>query len=324
MPLPVLKPNYVDAHAILWRYDCWLKTARRSPATRRIYGAALRRWFEFCEDPLSPSRAAVEAWVRARRGAVGVSTFNGELSALRAFYGWAFTMGLVEDDLRPLLPSSHRGASPRAPRFLLEPEVGKLLASPDLSTLVGFRDHVMLRLLYETGLRASELVALGMGDVLPDRLVYVHGGKGGVDRYQPISEEMADLLAAWVRLRRSTRPGKALVLFVTHRGHGFASGRSVWEIVQRYARRALGTGAGYERLQKTTKQRPWTGHYPHLLRASFATHLLQNGVDLRAVQELLGHANIQTTARYLGVDFEYLREQHRRYHPRAKRLTSQQ
>ncbi|HKK04464.1 MAG TPA: tyrosine-type recombinase/integrase, partial [Gammaproteobacteria bacterium] len=113
------------------------------------------------------------------------------------------------------------------------------------------------------------------------------------------------------------RPGKASVLFVTQRGRRFSSGRALWDIVDRYARRAIGLGRGYERMTIARRRKPWSGQYPHLLRASMATHMLERGCDLRAVQELLGHASLSTTALYLGVDLALLRREHQK-HPRAK------
>jgi len=247
---------------------------------------------------------------------VCVSTFNQELTAVRAFYRWAVLWEHTDSSTLALLPRSHR-APKRLPRNLTEHEIGRLLAEPDLSTLVGFRDHVIMRMAYETGLRAAELVALELGGITGDGYVRVVAGKGRVDRLVPISAEMERLLDAWVALRRSTKPGKAAAMFVTHRGRRFTSGRAVWEIVNRYARRAIGLGRGYDRMTAARRQKPWSGQYPHLLRASMATHMLERGCDLRAVQELLGHASISTTALYLGVDLAMLKREHQK-HPRAK------
>lgn len=310
--------HYSDEIIVKW--GLYLEACRCSPKTRRLYAAVLRHWVSVVGAPLSITREHVMDWTRQRRSAVQVSTYNKELTALRSFYRWAHLWGYTQADLSVLLPMSHR-APQRVTRVLTEGQVGMLLATPDLTTVIGFRDHVIMRLLYETGMRASELAALELGSVLDDGTVLIRAGKGAVDRYQPISEEMQGLLAAWVRQRVTLRPGKASALFVTERGRAFAGGSTVWAIVARYAYAALGRGCGYHTVEKAFRRRPWTGYYPHLLRASFATHLLERGCDLRAVQELMGHADIATTARYLGVDIAHVKRVYMAHHPRASRVS---
>lgn len=245
---------------------------------------------------------------------MSVNTFNQELAGVRAFYAWALRWGFVAEDVPALLPKGRR-APARLPRYLDEYQVGWLLAAPDLTTFTGFRDHVMIRLAYDSGLRAGELVRLCLGDILDDGLLFVSMGKGRVDRYVPYSDAMGALLDQWLVVRRQARPGKRSVLFVTRHGLPFRSGRAVWEIVNRYARDALGLGRGYEMIVKTGQGAPWGGQYPHLLRASFATGLLKSGCDLRAIQEMLGHADVRTTARYLGVDIDMLKREHKKLFP---------
>lgn len=237
---------------------------------------------------------------------MGVSTWNQELVAVRAFYRWAYVMGVTSEDFSAWLPTSIKPPK-RLPRYLSDDQIGRILGQPDLSTFVGFRDHVVMRLAYETGITASETAALEIPDILD-------GFLSVADRYGrrelPISRAMAALLADWIQLRRTVRPGKSSALFVTNRGKPFRSGRTVWDIVNRYARQALGLARAFDRVRACARRKPWTGQYPHLLRASFATALLHNGVDLRAVQEMLGHASVKTTARYLGVDIEMLKREH--------------
>ncbi|RCX32113.1 tyrosine-type recombinase/integrase [Thioalbus denitrificans] len=309
MTEPALKRTYGRVGDLLYRFDQYLLVGGRSATTRRVYLATLRRWAAAVGDLLAPSGSSRDDWIRARRRSVGVATFNAEMSALRAFYRWAHFMDLSETDPATFIPHSTR-APRRLVRVLNEYQVGALLSAPDLQTLIGFRDHVILRLVYETGLRASEVVRLELGSVSDDRTVRVDAGKGRVDRILPISEQMLGLLDSWVMLRRATLPGKSAVLFCTHRGKPFRSGRSVWEIVNRYAREAMGLARGYESVRRVARQKPWSGQYPHLLRAAMATHLLERGCDLRAVQELLGHASLSTTARYLAVDIQMLKREH--------------
>lgn len=315
---PVLRGSYsAESASWLTRFDWSLQAAHRSRATRRIYGAVLRRWALHVPDLLNPAKAGLDAWLRDRRATTAAATMQQELVALRAFYRWAHAMGCTAVDHSTMLPAGPR-VPQRLPRYLTDDQVGQLLAAPNLATLVGFRDHVLIRLAYETGMRAGELVALQLGSVRDDRTIVILAGKGNVDRLVPISAAMLELLEAWVRLRQTTRPGKANALFVTHRGKALRSARSVWEIVTRYTRPALGLARAFDRIRAERKQRPWQGQYPHLLRASFATALLQRGCDLRAIQELLGHADVRTTARYLTVDLAMLKREHAKL-PRARR-----
>ncbi len=223
---------------------------------------------------------------------------------MRGFCRWLHRYGYAAEDISARLPRSSRPPQ-RLPRYLSADQVASVLAAPALDTLAGFRDHVMMRLLYECGIRSGEIVALGIGDAMIEhRALHVAG------RFIPFSLEMGLLLHDWLRLRQSTRPGKSNTLFVTSSGKPFRGARSVWEIVNRYARGALGLARGCERIGFTSRNRPWSGHYPHLFRAGFATALLNNGCDLRAVQQMLGHADLGTTARYLGVDIEMLKREH--------------
>lgn len=304
----VLKPSYRQL-TVIDRFSAFLRAGNRSETTIYLYIRVLWRWSGYVGEILSPDLAQIEAWVRVKRRSVSVATFNSELSALRSFYRFVYAWGYTDTDMSLRLPTSRR-APARLPRYLTEEQVGHLLAVPAINTLVGYRDHVMMRLAYETGLRAAEIITLQLGSIRPDNTVVVLAGKGGYDRIVPVSAELVGLIEGWVRIRRQTRPGKSACLFVTRTGKPFRKGRSLWEVVDRYARQGLGRGRGWESLERGSKGKPWQGQYPHLLRASFATHLLQNGCDLRSVQEMLGHSSVDTTARYLGVDIEMLKREH--------------
>lgn len=196
--------------------------------------------------------------------------------------------------------------------------MGVLLAAPDLSTFVGLRDHLIMATLYQCGLRASELAALEVGDVLVDGLLHIRG-KGGKQRLVPFGGAWHGLLRTYLQRRASVKPGKRAALFVTKHGRALRDGRSVWVIVNRYARRSLGLGCGVSRIEAYARGRPWQGHYPHMLRAAFATELMKGGLDIMSIAQMLGHESAETTTRYLGVDMETLRKV-AAYHPRAKRL----
>ncbi|HEX7030014.1 MAG TPA: tyrosine-type recombinase/integrase, partial [Gammaproteobacteria bacterium] len=261
---PVLNPSYGEEW--IERYGWYLQAAGRSKSTQRIYRAALRRFAVFVPELLEPSRHLIYAWMRARRSTVGLTTWNQELCAVRAFYRWAYVMGCAAEDFSQLLPAGIKPPK-RLPRYLTDDQVGLILGQPDLGTFVGFRDHVILRLAYETGITASEIAALELGDVLVELSISVAAGSGR--RVLPISRELTALLDDWVQLRRTAKPGKSTALFVTNRGKPFRSGRTIWDIVDRYARRALGLGRAFDRVRACARRKPWSGQYPHLLRASF-------------------------------------------------------
>jgi integrase/recombinase XerD len=186
------------------------------------------------------------------------------------------------------------------PKFLISEEVEKLLASPDISTITGVRDKAMLEVLYATGVRVSELVTLKLSDVNADLGLLVTLGKGSKERTVPMGQSAV----RWVRRYLSVRPkllgGKeSPLLFLTSKGHQI-SRQAFWKLIVNY-----GENAGI-------------GHItPHLLRHSFATHLLENGADLRSVQMMLGHSDISTTQIYTHITNERLREIYRKFHPRA-------
>lgn len=307
MTVPVIPLRYCKHRPadLVRRFDESLGYAGRSSNTRRLYTAIVRRWLLFVGDPFHFTPAQARQWFAERRQH-SVNTVNLDRKALRAFYRWSHLVLGADPDL---LASIGRLQKPpvRSVRFLTDTEMGELLAAPDLETYIGYRDHVMLRLMYECGLRASEIVQVGLGDFLDDGTLFVRG-KGNVERCVPFSANLLALVDGYIRIRRQVRPGKRATLFLTHRGRQFAGGRAVWEIVNRYARRTLGTSCGYMQLQYTAKRKPWSGpHYPHIVRASFASALLRSGCDLRAIQEMLGHRSIATTAAYLGMDMEQLR-----------------
>lgn len=238
-----------------------------------------------------------------------------KLAAVRTFARYLRREGLLEEDPGALVsaPKVER----RMPPHLAEDEVAVLLAAPDAATPLGLRDRAILELLYASGLRLSELVGLDVEDVnLSGRMVRVLG-KGGRERIVPFNPAAAaairDYLPARRGLVRRAPAGETVAragarrlrragdpLFVNYRG-GRLSGRSVARMVDR-----LVTRTGADR-----------GISPHALRHSFATHLLERGADLRAIQELLGHARITTTQRYTHVSAAQLIELYRRTHPRA-------
>jgi integrase/recombinase XerD len=184
------------------------------------------------------------------------------------------------------------------PNVLVLEEVDRLLAAPDTTTGKGVRDRALLEVLYATGLRVSELIGLRL-DGIDLQVGFVRCmGKGSKERIVPLGESAADAVEAYLRVRRVKKPTN--FLFLNNRG-GRLSRMGFWKILRGYG------------VQAKIKKRLT----PHVLRHSFATHLLERGADLRAVQTMLGHSNISTTEIYTHVMRERLKEIYKSYHPRA-------
>jgi integrase/recombinase XerD len=184
------------------------------------------------------------------------------------------------------------------PHVLTLEEVDRLLAAPDTSTARGLRDRALLEVLYATGLRVSELIGLRLDGVNIDAGFVRCVGKGSKERIVPLGASAAAAVAAYLQARRVKKPTN--YLFLNNRGEKL-SRMGFWKILRGYG------------VQAAIKKKLT----PHVLRHSFATHLLEHGADLRAVQTMLGHANISTTEIYTHVMRERLREIYKSYHPRA-------
>ncbi|HET6960711.1 MAG TPA: site-specific tyrosine recombinase XerD [Vicinamibacterales bacterium] len=249
----------------------------------------------------SLDRQALELFVREQRaGGLAPRSVARSVAAVRGFYRFLVLDRRLEsspaDDLRP------PRAWPSLPLFLSIEEVDTLIAQPDLTTTLGVRDRAMIELLYATGLRVSELVGVRLADLHLDEHYLTCVGKGSKERLVPIGEQASD----WIRRyagppRRELLKGRASPrLFVNARG-GALSRIGFWKILKQYARKA--------NLPRTLS--------PHVLRHSFATHLLERGADLRAIQLMLGHADLSTTQIYTHVLEARLRTVYDRFHPRA-------
>ncbi|TSE23970.1 Tyrosine recombinase XerD [Tepidimonas sediminis] len=243
----------------------------------------------------------LQGYMAARLPGSRATSSNRRLSAFKRFYRWALREGLIERD--PTLPLVTARTPLRVPKTLTEAQVEALLAAPDVGTPLGLRDRAMLELMYASGLRVSELVGLRLFELsLPDQVLRVTG-KGAKERLVPFGDVAADWLRRYLaQARPALLAGRSSDdLFVTER-HGAAMTRVMfWMLVKRYAARA-GIRAPLS---------------PHTLRHAFATHLLNHGADLRAVQLLLGHADIGTTTIYTHVARERLKVLHARHHPRG-------
>lgn len=238
--------------------------------------------------------------IRVREGAKAATTAR-LLSSLRRFYRWLVRENVRKDDPSAQIEAPRQGR--HLPGTLSEEEVDDLLQAPDTAHPLGLRDRAMLELLYATGLRVSELVGIRLGEMSLQNGVIRITGKGSKERLVPMGEEAHD----WAqRYLREARPllmqGKAIDehVFVTARGTGMTR-QMFWVLIQRYA-----VGAGIVRNVS-----------PHTLRHAFATHLLNHGADLRAVQMLLGHSDLSTTQIYTHVAQARLQDLHRQHHPRG-------
>ncbi len=241
------------------------------------------------------------AYIAERYPESRASSANRRLAVFRRYYGYLLRERLRPDDSTVRIRSARQPA--RFPKSLTEAQVEALLAAPDVTTPRGLRDRAMLEVLYATGLRVSELVALKTVEIsLTDGVVRIVG-KGSKERIVPLGEEARHWLDRYSASgRRELLAGRlADAVFVTERGGDAMSRQMFWNLIRKYALRA-GVRAALS---------------PHTLRHAFATHLLNHGADLRVVQMLLGHADISTTQIYTHVARERLKSVHRTHHPRG-------
>jgi integrase/recombinase XerC len=236
---------------------------------------------------------------RSHAGGLQPRSIQRRLSALRTFFGFLVREGVIKNN--PAVEVRAPKAGKRLPHTLDVDQMGALLAFKPKGPL-GARDLAMMELLYSSGLRLAELVGLNLGDLhLADRTVRVTG-KGNKTRIMPVGTQALAALKLWLRERSGLARVEESALFLNQRG-GRLGGRAVQLLVARHAR-AQGLPMGV---------------HPHLFRHSFATHLLESSRDLRAVQELLGHASIGTTQIYTHLDFQHLARIYESAHPRARR-----
>jgi integrase/recombinase XerD len=294
--------------------DFWLEGFRdflaleagHSANTVESYLRDLRRMGEFAtsrgiREPDRITRALLRDFIYLLKD-LGLSpaSIRRSVSAMRTYYGFLAGEGRVTDDPSDRLETPRRGRT--LPETLSVPEVEALLASPNLEHPLAWRDRALLELAYGAGLRVSELCGLALTDLLlAENLVRVFG-KGGKERLVPIGRSVIGAASVYLHqmrpeLDRGRSKGRVLL---NARGEPL-SRVGAWGVVRRATERAG--------IQKRVT--------PHTLRHSFATHLLEGGADLRAVQEMLGHADLSTTQIYTHVDREYLRSVHKQFHPRG-------
>ena len=238
--------------------------------------------------------------VSRRQQNLNVASLARQLVSIRNFHRF-----LLQEKLSTVDPTENLDAPKlghHLPKTLSQPEVEKLLSTPDVATETGIRDKAVLELLYASGLRISEIAGLELENV-DLKVGYVRClGKGGKERVVPVGRkalEFIKLYCASVRPRLLKEGRVTQILFLSSRGGQF-SRVGLWKMIKKHGRQAG--------LPKLT---------PHLLRHSFATHLLEHGADLRSIQEMLGHTSIATTQIYTSVAKEGLKNIHKKYHPRG-------
>lgn len=251
-------------------------------------------------DPTQVTRSAVTLYLVAlRRRGRAPATVKRRAAAVRSFFKYLLRENVLSED--PTLDLAAPKLPTRLPKVLTIEEIERLLAAPDLSTAQGLRDLAMLELLYGSGLRVSEVIGLNVGDVdLSTELVRCLG-KGSKERLVPVGSYAVRAVRAYQQTARPVLAGRQMTsaLFLNRRGSRLTR-QGCWKLLRGHARRA-------------GIRRPLT---PHVLRHSFATHLLERGADLRAVQEMLGHATISTTQVYTHVARDRLRAVYAQAHPR--------
>ena len=293
----------------LERFRDWLSFERGvSPRTLDAYGRDAARLEAFLRargvrDPGQASPTDLREFsYHLKDDGLAATSIRRTLSATRTYFGFLLAEGLIRTDPTEQLepPKIWR----RLPDVLGREEVGRLVEAPDPADALYWRDRAMLEFAYASGVRVSELTGLKIRDLeLEDGFATVYG-KGAKERLVPVGGAAIRALRVYLRdvrprLDRGKGKGQGVV-FLNARG-GALSRMGVWKILRKHVERAGIT-------RRVT---------PHTLRHTFATHLLEGGADLAAVQEMLGHADISTTQIYTHVDRDYLRDVHRRYHPRS-------
>lgn len=277
--------------------------------TAAAYASDLAQFVAFVEGrgfdtPVELSSGELREFVyQLKESGRAPSSIRRKLSALRSYFGFLQAEGITDSDPSELLEGPKTGR--RLPTVLSQAEIERLLAPPEGGSPLVVRDWAMLELMYATGIRISEAVTLRLRDLdLDEQLVRVRG-KGSKERIVPFGRAALEALTRYLHdsrplLAQARRQGGDGTVFLGRRGRPLTR-KGAWDIVRRQV-----AAAG---VQKRVT--------PHTLRHTFATHLLQGGADIAAVQEMLGHADISTTQIYTHLDRRYLSEVHRQCHPRA-------
>jgi integrase/recombinase XerD len=274
-----------------------------SPNTVIAYRNDLEKLSRFArsrgKELVSVEREDLIAFIKhLNESGLDAKSISRTLVTVRGLYKFLILDGYLKRDPSANLESPKSWQS--LPKFLIPEEVERLLASPDLATEIGIRDKAMLEVLYATGVRVSELVSLRISDLNLDLGIVTTLGKGSKERTVPMGKSAVNWTKRYLSVRPKLLQGKSSpYLFVGSKGQPITR-QAFWKTIVTYGEKAR------------------IGHItPHLLRHSFATHLLENGADLRSVQMMLGHSDISTTQIYTHITNERLKEIYKKFHPRA-------
>lgn len=278
-----------------------------SANTRQAYERDLRLFcktlgFKNSDALVNVSREQITGYMtQLKEKGLAAATIARKLAAIKAFYRFMNAEGYMDANPAEVVEAGTKGI--KLPRVLSEDEVVRLLNQPDITTAEGFRDRTMLEVLYATGMRVSELINLTMERVDLNMKYIIAFGKGSKERIVPLGSVAAEFLQQYlekVRPKLTHEDRNTNIVFLAFGGHELTRQR-FWQIIRAYGRKA--------NINKALT--------PHILRHSFATHLLDNGADLRSVQELLGHSDISTTQIYTHLTNKRLRDIYAKAHPRA-------
>ena len=278
-----------------------------SANTRQAYERDLRLFcktlgFKNSDALVNVSREQITGYMtQLKEKGLAAATIARKLAAIKAFYRFMSAAGNMDANPAEVVEAGTKGI--KLPRVLSEDEVVRLLNQPDITTAEGFRDRTMLEVLYATGMRVSELINLTLERVDLNMKYIIAFGKGSKERIVPLGSVAAEFLQQYLEKVRPklTHAGRNTnIVFLAFGGHELTRQR-FWQIIRAYGRKA--------NINKALT--------PHILRHSFATHLLDNGADLRSVQELLGHSDISTTQIYTHLTNKRLRDIYAKAHPRA-------
>lgn len=278
-----------------------------SANTRQAYERDLRLFcktlgFKNSDALINVSREQITGYMtQLKEKGLAAATIARKLAAIKAFYRFMTAEGYMDANPAEVVEAGTKGI--KLPRVLSEDEVVRLLNQPDITTAEGFRDRTMLEVLYATGMRVSELINLTLERVDLNMKYIIAFGKGSKERIVPLGSVAAEFLQQYlekVRPKLTHEDRNTNIVFLAFGGHELTRQR-FWQIIRAYGRKA--------NINKALT--------PHILRHSFATHLLDNGADLRSVQELLGHSDISTTQIYTHLTNKRLRDIYAKAHPRA-------
>ena len=278
-----------------------------SANTRQAYERDLRLFcktlgFKNSDALVNVNREQITGYMtQLKEKGLAAATIARKLAAIKAFYRFMTAEGYMDANPAEVVEAGTKGI--KLPRVLSEDEVVRLLNQPDITSAEGFRDRTMLEVLYATGMRVSELINLTLERVDLNMKYIIAFGKGSKERIVPLGSVAAEFLQQYlekVRPKLTHEDRNTNIVFLAFGGHELTRQR-FWQIIRAYGRKA--------NINKALT--------PHILRHSFATHLLDNGADLRSVQELLGHSDISTTQIYTHLTNKRLRDIYAKAHPRA-------